>query len=297
MWWVGWTVMSEINTQVATQDDLEAVRRSMLDEMDRKLAAQRRELEDTIKQVSQTNEDTLAAVQKIAAEVQSSHHATMAEIKQYTERLENRIINDVTAITTQMQKQMVEIRKGMETVSDGLSQANSRIDYNAEMDRARQREVHLNTANIDAVRRDLGGTGELVAQNTSLIMETRTEMSDIYMRVLPIHAEVMGDKDTGKLSLRQEWSRSHEAEMETLRLIQRGVTATNDRMTVVEGKLVAIDERHQREDVVLRKIPSGAWRLMRGLLANVFVRWLAALGLTGGALALLAELIETLFGG
>jgi len=182
-----------------------------------------------------------------------------------------------------------------------LERLDTRIGTNRELEDARDASVKQLVKQVDANTNGLVVVQELASSNSQGLRRTEAELGDVLIRMIPLTQEVMGNQETGKSSLRQEWQMSNTTILDKLNGIHSGVARITERVDSIETDMEQTKRRHQDEDKWLRerprKIRNAVVNMTTDFFASSVIKWAAILlGGTGlGAAAI--ELLRVIFGG
>lgn len=280
----GWVwVVSEENVQVLTIENVREVVESVFDSRLNTLVTK------TEFQSMYDRLEGFASKTELAALRDDFEHRMNEKEKQL-----HSIRDFVQEHTLKMENQS----KRIEAVLDRLD---TKISTNRELEDARDASVKQLVKQVDANTNGLVVVQELASSNSQGLRRTEGELGDVLVRMIPLTHEVMGNKETGKISLRQEWQTQNHTILDKLNGIHNGVARITERVDVIENDMQETKRRHREEDKWLRerprKIRNAVVQIGAELFASSAIKWLAIiLGGTGlGAAAI--ELLRVIFGG
>jgi hypothetical protein len=222
--------------------------------------------------------------QEMNARVDAQQQALAGEYKAALSSSKGELTDFVNTMTVKTEGQLRELSQQFKALAEAVKANRALEDARDMAQQQLANNVHSNTQAVQAAQ-------ALGTANQSGIARMEGEISDIYHRVKPLVYEVMGNAETGKLSLRQEWDRQHRGVMDKLVAIESGMHTYGQRVAVAEDTLQDIYKRHAAEDVLLREWPrrlkNAATHAVVNMAASAVIRWIVILG-GGSALAALA---------
>lgn len=288
--------MEQPQPEVLTVDNLkeaiEAVLADRLDTLATKadLEALRREVDDKISAVSSGEAEKRAEVQT----------ALQDFVSRTTHELREFVTQHTISLQAALKREESSIEQLKQIMTDELSRFGEMVKSHREVEDARHEAQKQIASQVETNTRALQTAQELTNANARAIRTIEAETGDILLRMAPLTFEVMGNRETGKLSLRQEWAGHSEKIMQQLGKIDESLLRMATRTEALEAAAQATEERHLREDKYLREMPRKLWNSTRQLVADALATWagrgVAAL-IGAGALTALIEFLMNLIGG